>query len=87
MNRRLNFKIDTEIKPGLITARAGVPSLIEAFRLTGTAAVVDRTVKLKKRKRGLSSSEMVESFPAPWAAGASAPRTSISSARTRRFVS
>lgn len=69
MNGRLNFEIDTEIEPGLITARAGVPSLIEAFRLTGTAAVVERTVKLKKRKRGMSSSETVESFLALWASG------------------
>ena len=69
MTGRLNFEIDTELEPGLVTARAGVPSLIEAFRLTGTAGVVERTVKLKKRKRGLSSSEMVESFLALWAAG------------------
>jgi len=79
MTGRLNFEIDTEIEPGLITARAGVPSLIEAFRLTGTAAEVERTVKLEKCKRGLSSSETVESFLALWAA--SAPRTSISSTR------
>jgi hypothetical protein len=69
MSGRLNFEIDTELEPGLITARAGVPSLVEAFRLTGTAAVVERTVKLKKRKRGLSSSEMAESFFALWASG------------------
>ena len=69
MTGRLNFEIDTELEPGLITSRAGVPSLIEAFRLTSTAAVVDRTVKLKKRKRGLSSSETVESFFALWASG------------------
>ena len=69
MSGRLNFEIDTELEPGLVTARAGVPSLIEAYRLTGTASVVERTVKFKKRKRGLSSSEMVESFLALWAAG------------------
>lgn len=69
MTGRLNFEIDTELEPGLITARAGVPSLVEVYRLSGTAAVVERTVKLKQRKRGLSSSEMVESFLALWAAG------------------
>ena len=69
MAGRLNFEIDTELEPGLVTARAGIPSLIEAFRLTGTAAVVDRTIKLKTRKRGLASSEMVESLLAMWAAG------------------
>jgi hypothetical protein len=69
MAGRLDFEIDTELEPGLVTARAGIPSLVEAYRLTGTAAVVERTVKLKARKRGLSSSEMVESFLALWATG------------------
>lgn len=69
MTKRLKFEIDTELEPGLVTARAGIPSLIEAYRLSGTAAVVDRTVKLKARKRGLTVSETVESFLAMWAAG------------------
>jgi hypothetical protein len=43
--------------------------LIEAFRQTGTAAVIDREIRLKSRKRGLSASEMVESLLAMWAAG------------------
>jgi hypothetical protein len=34
---------------------AGVPGLIEAFRQTGTAAVIDREIQLKSRKRGLSA--------------------------------
>jgi len=29
--------------------------LIEAFRQTGTAAVIDREIQLKSRKRGLSA--------------------------------
>lgn len=69
MAARLDFEIDTELEPGLVTARAGIPSLIEAYRLTGSAAVVDRTIRFKSRKRGLSSSEMVESFLALWATG------------------
>lgn len=69
MAGRLSFEIDTELEEGLITSRAGIPSLIEAFRLSGTAAVVDRTVKVKSRKRGLGASEMVESLLAMWAAG------------------
>lgn len=69
MTGRLNFEIDTELEPGLVTARAGVPSLIEVFRLSGAAAVADRSVKIKSRKRGLSASEMAESFFALWAAG------------------
>src|SRR5271166_6588120 len=58
---RLDFEIDVELETGLITGHAGVPGLIEAFRQTGTAAVIDREIKLKHRKRGLSASEMVES--------------------------
>src|SRR5260370_8480131 len=69
MADRLDFEIDTALETGLITGHAGVPGLIEAFRLTGTAAVIDREVKLKRRKRGLSASEMVESLLAMWAAG------------------
>jgi hypothetical protein len=69
MADRLDFEIDAELETGLITGHAGVPGLIEAFRLTGTAAVIDREVKVKQRKRGLSASEMVESLLALWAAG------------------
>lgn len=43
-------------------SHAGVRRLIEAFRLTGTAAVIDREVQLKQRKRVRSASEMVESL-------------------------
>jgi hypothetical protein len=67
MADRLEFEIDVELETGLITGHAGVPGLIEAFRQTGTAAVIDREIKLKSRKRGLSASEMVESLLAMWA--------------------
>ena len=60
MADRLDFEIDVELETGLITGHAGVPGLIEAFRQTGTAAVIDREVKLKSRRRGLSASAMVE---------------------------
>ena len=69
MAERLDFEIDVELETGLITGHAGVPGLIEAFRQTGTAAVIDREIQLKSRKRGLSSSEMAESLLALWAAG------------------
>ena len=69
MADRLDFEIDVELETGLITGHAGVPGLIEAFRQTRTAAVIDREIKLKSRKRGLSVSEMVESLLAMWAAG------------------
>ncbi len=69
MADRLDFEIDVELETGLVTGHAGVPGLIEAFRQTRTAAVIDREIKLKSRKRGLSVSEMVESLLAMWAAG------------------
>ena len=69
MADRLDFEIDVELETGLITGNAGIPGLIEAFRQTGTAAVIDREVKLKTRQRGLSASEMAESLLAMWAAG------------------
>ena len=46
MGRRLNFEIDTALETSLVTARAGIPSLIEAFRLTGTAAVEISAIKV-----------------------------------------
>jgi hypothetical protein len=69
MTERLDFEIDVELETGLITGHAGVPGLIEAFRQTGTAAVIDQEIRLKNRRRGLSASEMVESLLAMWAAG------------------
>ncbi len=62
MADRLDFEIDVELEAGLITGYAGVPGLIEAFCRTGTAAVIDREVRLKVRKRGLSASAMAESL-------------------------
>jgi hypothetical protein len=67
MADRLDFEIDIELETGLITGHAGVPGLIEAFRQTGTAAVIGREVKVKSRKRGLSASEMGKSLLAMWA--------------------
>src|ERR1700737_4325438 len=66
---RLDFEIDVELETGLVTGHAGGPGLIEAFCQTRTAAVIDREIKLKSRKRRLSVSEMVESLLAMWAAG------------------
>jgi Transposase DDE domain group 1 len=66
---RMPFEIDERLEEGLITGHAGIPVLIEAFRATGAAAVIDREVKIKQRQRGLSASEMVESLLALWAAG------------------
>ena len=52
-----------------MTAHGGVPALIEHFRSSGAAAAVDGSVPYKRRKRGLSASEMCESLLALWACG------------------
>ena len=69
MSGRLNFEIDTELEPSLSQLGRASRAWSRRIRLSGTAAVVDRTVKFKSRKRGLAPSEMVESFLALWATG------------------
>ena len=65
----LPFELDAEVDSSLLTAHAGVPLLVELFRSSGAAAVVDERVTIKQRRRGLKASELVESLVALWAAG------------------
>jgi hypothetical protein len=81
----LDFEIDSALEASLVTPRAGIPSLIEAFRQSGTAAAIDEGVQIKTRKRGLSASQMVESLVALWAAGGERCEESIVFVRTRRW--
>ena len=48
---------------------AGCRCLIEAFRTSGAAAVVDACVVIKRRKRGLTAAQLVEGLFSLWAAG------------------
>jgi hypothetical protein len=66
---RFDFELDHEVGFGPVTAHGGVRVLLEYFRSSGAASIVDREVFFKRRKRGLSSSEMVESLLALWACG------------------
>jgi hypothetical protein len=66
---RLPFELDTRAETAALTAHGGVPLLIEAFRVSGAAAVLDERVVIKRRKRGLRPSELVEGLFALWAAG------------------
>ena len=59
----------TGLEFATVTAHGGVPVLIEHFRSSGAAAMVDEEVSHKKRKRGLSASETVASLLALWASG------------------
>ncbi|MGH6918985.1 MAG: hypothetical protein ACREJ0_14930, partial [Geminicoccaceae bacterium] len=66
---RLPFELDTRAEAGTLTAHGGVPLLIEAFRTSGAAAVVDEQVAIKRRKRGLTPAQLVEGLFSLWAAG------------------
>jgi hypothetical protein len=66
---RLPFELDVRAEAGALTAHGGVPLLIEAFRTSGAAAVVDERVVIKRRKRGLTPSQLIEGLFSLWAAG------------------
>ena len=66
---RLPFELDQRAETGFITAHGGVPLLIEAFRTSGAAAMLDTSVVIKRRKRGLTPSQLVEGLFSLWAAG------------------
>ena len=66
---RLPFELDQRAETGALTAHGGVPLLIEAFRTSGAASVLDAGVVIKRRKRGLAPAALVEGLFALWAAG------------------
>ena len=70
---RLDYEIESALEESLATVHAGVPGLVEAFRQTGAAAVVDWFVRFKTRKRGLTASQFARELLCPvggqWAAG------------------
>lgn len=66
---RLPFELDQRAETATLTAHGGVPLLIEAFRTSGAAVVVDASVVIKRRKRGLTPSQLVEGLLSLWAAG------------------
>jgi len=66
---RLPFELDQRAETGALTAHGGVPLVIEAFRVSGAAVVVDEQVSIKRRKRGLTPSQLVEGLLSLWAAG------------------
>lgn len=66
---RLPFEVDCKVDDSMLTAHAGVPLAIELFRSLGLSALADAEVAVKQRDRGLSCSEMLESFFALWLCG------------------
>ncbi len=61
-------ELDQRAERGFITAHSGVPLLIEALRTSG-ATVLDESVVIKRRKRGLLASQLVGGVFSLWAAG------------------
>jgi len=66
---RLPFEVDGAVDGSLVTAHAGVPLVAELFRASGSADVMDLSVRTKVRRRGLSVSRMSESFFSLWSGG------------------
>lgn len=68
MQWRLGFELDERTDEEALTAYAGTPVLVEMFRASGAARVVDECSP-KQRERGLSASQLLESLLVLWAAG------------------
>jgi hypothetical protein len=68
-NVRLPFDIEDRIDPTLLTAHAGVPLVIELFRRVGAAQIVTEQVRIKRRQRGLTPAQLVETLIALWVGG------------------
>ncbi|MFP4192140.1 MAG: hypothetical protein ACLFU6_08740 [Candidatus Hydrogenedentota bacterium] len=70
----LDYEIDENPLAAPVTSHAGLPGVLELFRVLGGSAAVERHVRLKSRQRGFSESQMVESFLALLAAGGDCPK-------------
>jgi hypothetical protein len=65
----LLFDIDTQGCEEVITARGGIPLVVQTFRVLGLADSVKRQVHVKERQRGYDEATFVESFVILNAAG------------------
>lgn len=65
----LPFQVQVLETPDAVTGHAGVLLLIEAFRSLGIGEAVKRYVRMKRRRRGYSEVESVETLIALMAAG------------------
>jgi hypothetical protein len=68
-NLRLAFEYEEGQAEEKVTARAGIPLVVETFRALGLAGSVKRNLFLKQRQRGLDEASYVESFVILNAAG------------------
>lgn len=66
---RLGFQVEGVDAPATVTAHAGLPLVIEAFRSLGLATAVEHHLHFKQRLRGYAESTCVETLVALLAAG------------------
>lgn len=67
------YEIDEVPLETPITNHAGLPAVLETFRVLGGREAVERCIRLKERKRGFGEADLVEAFIALLAAGGECP--------------
>lgn len=67
------YEIDENPLDAPVTSHAGLPMVLETFRVLGGREAVDRCIRLKERKRGFCEADQVEAFIALLAAGGDCP--------------
>ena len=67
------YEIDEEPLAAPVTSYAGIPAVLETFRILGGREAVDRHLHLKERKRGFREADQVEAYIALLAAGGDCP--------------
>ena len=67
------YEIDEDPLETPITNHAGLPAVLETFRVLGGREAVERSIRLKERKRGFAEADLVEAFIALLAAGGECP--------------
>jgi hypothetical protein len=65
----LMFELDPEPLQETLTARGGIPLVVQAFRSLGLPQSVEEHVRVKQRQRGYDDATLVESFVILNAAG------------------
>src|SRR3972149_10880256 len=69
LQEKTPFAIDAKPMEGRLTARAGLAVISRAFRSLGAPALCDAQVRIKKRERGFTVGQQVESLVLLHAAG------------------
>ena len=67
------YEIDEDPLETPVTNHAGLPAVLETFRVLGGREAVERCIRLKQRERGFGEADLVEAFIALLAAGGECP--------------